>query len=45
MGPEKSSYKRSWRILEKVDGRPQALSLKEENMLYYWNTETAPDLQ
>ena len=45
MGPKKSSYKRSWRVLEKVDGRLQALGLKEENMLYFWNKETEPSLQ
>jgi hypothetical protein len=45
MGSEKSSYKRSWRVLEKVDGRLQASGLKEENMLYFWNKETVPDLQ
>jgi hypothetical protein len=45
MGPEKSSCKRSWRVLEKVDGRFQALGLKEKNMLYLWNKETRPILQ
>ena len=45
MGPEKSSYKRSWCVLQKADRRLQALGLKEENMLYFWNKETEPDLQ
>jgi hypothetical protein len=45
MGPEKSSYKRSWRVLERVDGRLQARSLKIENILYFWNMETKPNLQ
>jgi hypothetical protein len=39
------SYKRSWRVLEKVDGRLQAPGLNGENMLYFWNKETEPDLQ
>jgi hypothetical protein len=45
MGPVKSSYKRSWRVLEKLDGRLQALGLNGENVLYFWNKETKPDRQ
>jgi hypothetical protein len=45
MGPKKSSYKRSWRVLEKVDGRLQAWGLKGENIMYLWKKETEPDLQ
>ena len=45
MGPEKPSYKRSWRVLEKVDGRLRAPGLKRENIMYLWKKETEPDLQ
>ena len=45
MGPEKSSYKRSWRVLEKVDGRLQALGVKEEIVMYYRNSRDKGDLQ
>jgi hypothetical protein len=45
MGSEKMSYKRSWRVLEKVDGWLQAPGLKEENLMYLWKKEKQPSLQ